>query len=688
MSAVNNTKAARPIQKMPIVSANTLAPGRLDTRWQFPGTVAILFVLLVLRRPDALLYPQLWAEDGSVFLNEQLVYGFWRSALTPMADYLHIVPRLTATLGSLLPAAWVPLAFNSVALLLAAACCSLFVLPSYRYILQSDLQRFIVCVLMAATPYADEIIGIITNIQWYLGVAAVLIVFHRPPSGSPPRVIPAILIGVAGAIVACTSAFSIMLAPFLIWRLLRSRSSERIWLGFMMAGVALQLVTILVNHSGSSSGGSWDRLLTSTIVSFVFRTVFCQIGGLWLAAWVSQHGLISIALTTLMGVTIWLTWFWISGDSRDRRALLISLYLLLSSIGMTMAGRPGLRQDFSSMLPTAPRGERYFFLPACVLILLVALTIRKIRPSVHPAVAALLLCIPFAGGLLKNFRVQPFGDLDWAVKAPRIDVWTRAWNAGQEVQGFFVPIPPGRPVGFSLPSRRAAATKNSPWEGLLVSLRGKEEKYFIDGAQRHLIQDRNCIFQRGLRLDRDMVWVSLGNLQRIPLGTPAGPCPPAQDPKEAAASAKLSTISVTPSLGSGATATFTAVYRDGADFDQFNLVQLLMPGNEGTGKNACWVYYKPDSNTLWLTDDGQNGSLGPLKPRGKGSVENNQCVLQAAGSSVSENLTDLTVAYAVRFKPAFAGKRNIFLFAQDLAWHGTGWEPRGAWSVPSDGAIY
>ena len=677
---------------MPIAPANgarralaALAPERLAAGL-FLGIVAFVFLILFLRRPDALLYPQLWAEDGSVFLNEQLVYGFWRSALMPMAGYLHLVPRMTASLAWLLPAAWVPFAFNSVALLLAAVSCSLFALPSYRHILQSDLQRLMVCVLMAATPYSDEIIGSITNIQWYLAIAAILIVFHRPFSDSPPRAIPAILIGAAGAIVACTSPFCILLAPFLIWRFVRSSSTGRIWSGLMMAGVALQLITALANQTGESSGATWTQILKSTIISFVFRVVFCQIGGLWLAAWVSRHGLVSIVVAVLIGVTVWLTWFGLSGDSRDRKALLLSLYLLFASIGVTMAGRAGLRQDFSTILPTAPRGERYFFLPACVFILLMALTIRKIRPTLHPALAAVFLCILFAGGLLKNFHVPPFPDLDWSVKAPRIDVWKRAWNARQAVQGFFVPIPPARPVGFSLPSRRAAATQDSPWEGLLVNIRGTEDRYLIDGAERHLVQDRNCIFQRGLRLDRDVVWISPGNLQKIHLGTPAGPCPPAQDPKDVVASAKPSTISVTPSQGSGAAATFIAVYRHEGGADQLSLLQLLMPGREGGGggKHACWVYYKHDSNTLWLTDDTETGPLGPLKPRGKGSVENRQCVLQAAGSSVSENPSDLTVAYAVRFKPPFAGKRSIYLFAQDLASHVAGWELRGAWSVAPD----
>ena len=208
-----------------------------------------------------------------------------------------------------------------------------------------------------------------------------------------------------------------------------------------------------------------------------------------------------------------------------------------------------------------------------------------------------------------------------------------------------------------------------------MSVRGRPESYLIEGGQRHLILDRNYISERGLRWDTDLVWIFRGNLLRIPVGAPVG-------------SAKFSTISVTPSSGTGATATFTALYRNDAGFDQFSLVQLYLPGNDGGGDNACWVYYEPGTNTLWLRKDGQNGALGPLTPGGtpgsKPSVENTQCALHAAGSLVSGSGTDLTVTYAISFKPAFAGARSVLLYAQDLAWRGTGWEARGVWSVPPD----
>jgi len=684
MSTISKPKAARPIRNKPLDSRKRAQPVPaaralvlLGTRWQFYGTAAALFVLLFLRRPDALLNAQLWAEDGAVFLREQLIYGFWRTALVPYPDYLLLVPRLIATLGSLLPAAWVPLAFNSIALLIAAICCSLFVLPAYRKILQSDLQRFLVCVLIACVPYADEISANIANIQFYLVIAAILIVFREPVSGSPPTRMQAILIGLAGAVIACSSALSIIVLPFLIWKLLRSPSTDRIWAGMMTAGCTIQLATILINHVNSTTR-VWNEILTSTVISFVYRVVLCQVGGMRLAGWIAAHGSRGIVLSALVGVAIWLTWLQYSSGARTRRALWVSLYLMAASLGIAMAGRESLRKEFLSLAYPGTRSERYFFLPACLLILLVALSIRRFAPSARPLVAAVLLILPFSGGLVMNFRIRPYEEMHWAEKAEKIDLWQRAWNAGQSVQGILAPINPGGPWAIALPTRRAAATRDSRWEGLFVSVRGRPESYLIVGGQRHLIQDRNYISEQGLRWDADLVWINRGKLLRIPVGAPAG-------------SAKFSTISVTPSSGTQATATFTAVYRNDAGFDQFSLVQLYMPGNDGGGKNACWVYYEPGTNTLWLRDDGQDRALGPLTPGGspfgtaeeRGSVENTQCALHAAGSLVSGSGTDLTVTYAISFKPAFAGQRSVFLYAQDLAWHGTGWQGRGVWSVPS-----
>jgi hypothetical protein len=104
-----------------------------------------------------------------------------------------------------------------------------------------------------------------------------------------------------------------------------------------------------------------------------------------------------------------------------------------------------------------------------------------------------------------------------------------------------------------------------------------------------------------------------------------------------------------------------------------------MPGSSGT--SACWVYYLPQSNSLYLMNDGQTGALGPVIPGTNATVQNSQCILNGAGSSASGSGTDLVVAMALTFKPSFAGARNVFLYAQDVGWQSAGWSPLGYWIV-------
>lgn len=69
-------------------------------------------IIIFLRRPDSILNPQFWAEDGAVFYAHTYHKGIITPLLSQYAGYMDTFPRLVAALSQLFPLSWVPLIFN------------------------------------------------------------------------------------------------------------------------------------------------------------------------------------------------------------------------------------------------------------------------------------------------------------------------------------------------------------------------------------------------------------------------------------------------------------------------------------------------------------------------------------------------------------------------------------------------
>ena len=83
--------------------------------------------------------------------------------------------------------------------------------------------------------------------------------------------------------------------------------------------------------------------------------------------------------------------------------------------------------------------------------------------------------------------------------------------------------------------------------------------------------------------------------------------------------------------------------------------------------NGCYMAYARASNQFYLVNDAGNGVLGPVTASTATTLQNSQCILNAAGSSASGSGQTLTVNTALTFKPAFAGSKNIYMQATDSA---------------------
>lgn len=140
-------------------------------------------------------------------------------------------------------------------------------------------------------------------------------------------------------------------------------------------------------------------------------------------------------------------------------------------------------------------------------------------------------------------------------------------------------------------------------------------------------------------------------------------------------------LSVTPSSGSANSQTFRFQFRDYDGASDLQWIYALFD-TAISGTNACYLRYRRSDNTLWLRNDANNNWLGPVTAGSAGTVENTQCTLVASGSSAVSSGATLQLDAAIAFKSAFIGNKNVYLYAIDNSGQVSGWQQRGAWTVP------
>ena len=117
----------------------------------------------------------------------------------------------------------------------------------------------------------------------------------------------------------------------------------------------------------------------------------------------------------------------------------------------------------------------------------------------------------------------------------------------------------------------------------------------------------------------------------------------------------LLAISVTPSNSSGYAQTFSYLFSDSNGGTYITELQLLTAAGNGYA-NACDFWIDRGSSGIWLRNDANDNWGSPVIAGQSGTLQNSQCVLDAASSSIVPNGIDLTVNLAITsFKPAYAG---------------------------------
>ena len=430
-----------------------------DNQIASPKTFVLLlfgiFVLFILRKPDCLLNPQFWAEDGAVFFREQLLRGFPHALVTPYAGYFAPLQRLIAFLAVPFGIRNAPLCYGLMALFIDSTCCAMFFLPRYRQYISSDYLRLIVCLLAATAFDSRELVGTMANSPWYLMVAGVLLAADPLFMDSTRKRLLTLAIAFA---IGLSAPILFVVLPIAAYQLVRNRRSLAALPGLVigLGGLLQTLFVVFSPHGITLQRPSVDSVVFALWVGFIYKVVLQSLVGISATMYIAQAGLTGLVLSALVVTVCALTFFWVKLERRDQERVGAALFLIAASIVVPLVGRNSVLK-FGTLTQVAGRAERYFFLASFLFAYILAVILDRAIHA-HPVCKCILLTAIFAGGIYGNFSVPAFADMHWKHYPKEIKSWVKAEHAGMSPPDLNVPInPPGWYIQFCSGTRMVSA---------------------------------------------------------------------------------------------------------------------------------------------------------------------------------------------------------------------------------------
>lgn len=385
-------------------------PALYQNLWVSLATIALAGVILILRRPDALLAPQFFAEDGVIFFLNAYENGP-KAIVESYAGYLHVAPRLIAWFANHFDPLWIPAIYNYTAWAVAVLVVAAIFSPRIRLPAKSFLA-----ISVALVPHTGEVLISFTNIQWWLALALVLLLLAedaRKPVEYFGDLFVLVLCGLSGP-------FLIFLFPLYVVRALVRRGFVSFSYA-VLAGLtaAVQALSLYQHRAAFMQTAPPDvgRLLSG----FAGR-IFATFGaGYGLPSFPSNSLLIGGGVILAAGV------FWLAlrpGEWRLQRS-----YLALAAACFVIPVGVKFYHD-AATIAAPENGDRYFFLPHVLLGWLLVVGCAQFRGRRRLLLAAVLGLSWIAN--IPYFRVPPLKDYHWSHHVQPI----------REGRDFVVPINP------------------------------------------------------------------------------------------------------------------------------------------------------------------------------------------------------------------------------------------------------
>lgn len=387
------------------------------------------FLIVLSRRPDALLHAQFYAEDGKYWYHDAYQYGL-RSLLMPQDGYLQTASRLVALLSLLFPFHLAPLIMNLCAVTVQILPVNVFL--SSRFSNVGLATRAIGCFVYLALPNSYEVHVNVTNLQWRLGLLACLVLLARPAATWGWKIFDRTVL----VLLSFDSVMGAILLPFatyLWWK--RRQARAGIAIAALAPGALIQAATLFFSQSRRHGP---DGATVARFITILGRQVFLE--GLLgiktvgqLLSYYSEHTLFyAEAFAAIVGIGVLVFALRYSPLEWKLFILFVCMVFSLCLSWPTVARADQVQWDF--LLPPSG-GNRYFFLPMIAFLgsLLWMVTDAAKSGKLRYFAALLLLLAPI--GIVRDWTYPQFFDLHF----PQFAAWFERAPTGTTIT---IPINP------------------------------------------------------------------------------------------------------------------------------------------------------------------------------------------------------------------------------------------------------
>ncbi|KTD14142.1 hypothetical protein Lgra_0752 [Legionella gratiana] len=252
--------------------SNSFSQGILNKKVDFFSFFALLILVIVLLIPrlgglDILSGKYLWAEDGTIFINEAQFIGF-ASLWKPYAGYLHVYPRLVAIIANYFSLDIRPIIYF-IGWMLSYLFLFWILNKKAKIFETSFLSLVFLFILVSFQRYNSQNLFNISYSQWMLGAALSLLVLTKDPSfkSSALNIILLFLLGLTGP-------FSLILIPILILKSFIIKDFRKnIWMYLVVIGSGIVQLCILL-HSERLGSKTIDPHIWDWLTSFIQIVLF------------------------------------------------------------------------------------------------------------------------------------------------------------------------------------------------------------------------------------------------------------------------------------------------------------------------------------------------------------------------------------------------------------------------------